>query len=389
MRREANTCAMVSRWLFEDIVKGGIGAAECSSEVCDQRDCGRTSRLANLRAMKTPLTLAHRIIRCASDLRAAVLIVSLAVSAASLVPSPAQAQQQLAREQAEARERAAQDRKQASGTWAEPTDGEGIAPPKRSRIAASLASSEKLEKDAVLQYRQLLQSAQAKQALAPADFPQRKRLQDIALRLIPYTHRFSPRADDWRWEVNLIGSPTVNAFVMPGGKIVFYTGIIEKLKLTDDEIAMIMGHEMAHALLEHSRDRAGQQKIAQGATIAASVFSQIMGYGDLGGMIASQGSKLTLLKFGRGDESEADLVGMDLAARAGYDPRAGITLWQKMSAASKGAPPEFLSTHPSHETRIENMRHSMHKVLPLYARTQNKTVSELSAYQSNVGEPVR
>ena len=339
--------------------------------------------------MNSPLALACRLIRRPLDLRAALLIFALAVGASALTPSSAQAQQQLAREQAEARERAAQERKQASGTWSEPTDGEGIPPPKRSRIAASLASSEKLEKDAVLQYRQLLQSAQAKQALAPADYPQRKRLQEIALRLIPYTHRFSPRADDWRWEVNLIGSPTINAFVMPGGKIVFYTGIIEKLKLTDDEIAMIMGHEMAHALLEHSRDRAGQQKIAQGATIAASVFSQIMGYGDLGGMIASQGSKLTLLKFGRGDESEADLVGMDLAARAGYDPRAGITLWQKMSAASKGAPPEFLSTHPSHETRIDSMRQSMHKVLPLYARTQNKTVSELGPYQSNAGEPVR
>lgn len=315
---------------------------------------------------------------------------SLLVMAAGLgIAAPAPAQQQLAKEQAEARERAsAEQRKQGGASASIDADTEGIPVPKRSRIA-SLASSEKLEKEAALQYRQLLQSASGKRALAPPDYPQRQRLQEIASRLIPYTHRFSERADDWRWEVNLIGSPQLNAFVMPGGKIVFYTSIIDKLKLTDDEIAMIMGHEMAHALLEHGRGRAAQQKVAQGATIAASVFSQIMGYGDLGGMLASQTSKLTLLKFNRGDESQADLVGMDLAARAGYDPRAGITLWQKMSTASQGAPPQFLSTHPSHESRIDNMRESMAKVLPLYARTQNKTASELGPYRSNVGEPVK
>ena len=162
---------------------------------------------------------------------------------------------------------------------------------------------------------------------------------------------------------------------MPGGKIVFYTGIIDRLKLTDDEIAMVMGHEMAHALLEHGRERAGQQKVAQAATIGASVLSQVMGYGDLGGLLASQTSKFTLLGFSRGDESEADLVGMDIAARAGYDPRAGISLWQKMSEASKGEPPQFLSTHPSHASRIDNMRGSLPKVMPLYERVQASKVT--------------
>lgn len=269
-----------------------------------------------------------------------------------------------------------------SSTRSTAADSEGIAVPKKSRVA-SLASSEKLEREATDQYAKLLDSAASQKALAAADYPQRQRLQAIASRLIPYTHRFSDRADDWRWEVNLIGSKQINAFVMPGGKIVFYTGIVEKLKLTDDEIAMVMGHEMAHALLEHGRERAGQQKIAQAATIGASVLSQVMGYGDLGGLLASQTSKFTLLTFNRGDESEADLVGMDIAARAGFDPRAGISLWQKMSEASKREPPQFLSTHPSHASRIDNIRSALPKVMPLYeraqaARTNDSTASDTS-----------
>ncbi|MEI6545792.1 MAG: M48 family metallopeptidase [Burkholderiales bacterium] len=250
--------------------------------------------------------------------------------------------------------------------------------PKKSRVA-SLASSEKLEREATAQYAKLLDSAASQKALASADYPQRQRLQAIASQLIPYTHRFSDRADDWRWEVNLIGSKQINAFVMPGGKIVFYTGIVERLKLTDDEIAMVMGHEMAHALLEHGRERAGQQKIAQAATIGASVLSQVMGYGDLGGLLASQTSKFTLLTFNRGDESEADLVGMDIAARAGFDPRAGISLWQKMSEASKGEPPQFLSTHPSHASRIDNIRSALPKVMPLYERAQAAKTNDSTA----------
>ncbi|MEI7445795.1 MAG: M48 family metallopeptidase [Burkholderiales bacterium] len=266
---------------------------------------------------------------------------------------------------------------------------EGIAVPKRSRVA-SLANAKQIEAQAVAQYGQLLKQASAQGALAPPDYPPRQRLDRIAQRLIPYTHRFSERSDAWRWEVNLLGSKQVNAFVMPGGKIAFYTGIIDRLKLTDDEIAMIMGHEMAHALLEHGREREGQARLAQIATIGASVFSQILGYGDLGGQLASGASQLTLLKFSRGDETEADLVGMDIAARAGYDPRAAVKLWQKMSSLNgQGQPPQFLSTHPAHASRIETIRAALPKVLPLYARTKGVAPGGLEPYASNWGEPVR
>lgn len=267
---------------------------------------------------------------------------------------------------------------------------EGIAVPQRSR-AASLASAERLEREAVAQYAQLLRAARSQGALAPPDYPPLLRLQRIADRLIPHTRRFAQQSDRWRWEVNLIGSQQVNAFVMPGGKIAFFTGIIDRLRLTDDEIAMIMGHEMAHALLEHGREREGKARIAQIATLGASVFSQILGYGDLGGQIASGASQLTLLRFSRGDESEADLVGMDIAARAGYDPRAAVKLWQKMSGLTRdrGQPPAFLSTHPDHATRIDTLRAALPKVLPLYARTRGIPVSALEPYRSNWGEPVR
>jgi predicted Zn-dependent protease len=152
---------------------------------------------------------------------------------------------------------------------------------------------------------------------------------------------------------------------MPGGKIAFYTGILDQLKLTDDEVAMIMGHEMAHALREHARERMGK---SAATNIGARLLSGLLGLGSIGDSLLNNGAQLLTLQFSREDESEADLVGMELAARAGYDPRAGISLWRKMSAAAKGAPPQFLSTHPSSSTRIRDIEANLPKVMPLYDR---------------------
>lgn len=276
----------------------------------------------------------------------------------------------------------------AAALAAQPSAADGVEVGKPSRVV-ELVPAEKIERAAADQYRQLLREAASKRALAPPDHPQVKRLRAIADRLIPQATRFNPRAAQWQWEVNLIGSKQVNAFCMPGGKIAFYTGIIDRLELTDDEIAAIMGHEMAHALREHGRERAAKSTIAQGVTIGASLLSQLMGYGDLGGYVASAGAKLTLLGFSRSDETEADVVGMDLAARAGYDPRAGIVLWQKMSAASRGQPPQWLSTHPSHDKRIDDIRRNLDRTLPLYAKATGRSVDALPPYRSNFGQPVR
>ncbi len=244
--------------------------------------------------------------------------------------------------------------------WAR--EGVEVGPPSR---FSQLVSAEQVEQAAQQNYLQLRQQAASKNALAGANNAQLVRLRAIAQRLIPFTFEWNERARQWRWEVNLINSAQINAFCMPGGKIAFFTGILEKLKLTDDEVAMIMGHEMAHALREHARERMGKTAATRGAIeIGAAIF----GLGNGGRYVAGMGGQLLSLKFGRDDESEADLIGIELAARAGYDPHAGVTLWQKMAAASKSAPPQFISTHPSGPTRIQDIQKNLPKVEPLYAR---------------------
>ena len=228
-----------------------------------------------------------------------------------------------------------------------------------------LVSAEQIEAAAVQQYRHVLREAAAQRALAPKDHPQMVRLRAIADRIIPHALPWNPRARQWQWEVNLIGSAQVNAFCMPGGKIAFFYGILQKLQLNDDEVATIMGHEAAHALREHARERMGKTAATR---IGAGLVSSLLGLGGLGDAALSMGGQLLTLQFSRSDETEADLVGMDLAARAGYDPSAGVTLWQKMMAASKGAPPAFLSTHPAGDTRIRDIQDKLPKVLPLHAQ---------------------
>ena len=271
------------------------------------------------------------------------------------------------------------------------TQDEGLKAGERSR-ALALASAEQVEKEAAKQFEALKREAAEKKALAPPEHPQSQRLRRIARDLIAFAPRVNERASQWRWEVVLIGSRQINAFCMPGGKIAFFTGILDGLKLDDDEVAMVMGHEIAHALLEHGRERVGKARAAQVVTIGASIASQLMGFGDLGGHLASGAAKLTMLKYGRDDETEADLIGMDLAARAGYDPRAAVSLWQKMAAGPPGAaspqggaarspsqPPEWLSTHPSHERRIDEIRGKLDKVLPIFARARGFAPNELPA----------
>jgi predicted Zn-dependent protease len=230
---------------------------------------------------------------------------------------------------------------------------------------SNLVPADTIEKSAAQQYAQMLQQASAQKALGDQNHPQVKRLRSIAKAIIPHALGWNPRARDWRWEVNLIGSKQINAFCMPGGKIAFYSGILEQLKLTDDEVATVMGHEVAHALREHARARMGKNA-ATG--IGAGLLSQVLGLGELGQTVTNYGAQLLTLQFSRSDESEADLVGMELAARAGFDPRAGVSLWQKMAVASKGAPPQWLSTHPSGATRIADIEANLPKVMPLFKR---------------------
>lgn len=233
----------------------------------------------------------------------------------------------------------------------------------------NLVSADQIEQSAAQQYAQMLAQAANQRALAPKDHAQLQRLRSIAAKIIPFAPDWNPRARNWRWEVNLIGSRQINAFCMPGGKIAFYTGILQTLKLTDDEVAMVMGHEVAHALREHARERMGKGMATE---LGVSAISHLLGLGQLGQTLTGYGAQLLTLEFSREDESEADLVGMELAARAGYDPRAGISLWQKMGAANKGAPPQWLSTHPSGSTRIADIEANLPRVLPLFEQAKSR-----------------
>ena len=228
-----------------------------------------------------------------------------------------------------------------------------------------MVSADQVEQAAGQQYQQMLQQASAQRALVPADNGQMQRLRYIAKRIIPFTDGCNPRSRQWRWDVNLIGSKQLNAFCMPGGKIAFYYGILAQLQLNDNEVAIIMGHEIAHALLEHARARMGKTMATRGAI---ELGSALFGLGGAGRTLADMGGQLLTLRFSRDDESGADALGLVLAAKAGYDPAAGVSLWQKMMAASTGAPPQWLSTHPSGDTRIRDIEARLPRVDPLYAQ---------------------
>ncbi len=253
----------------------------------------------------------------------------------------------------------------ATGAPAAPEPHEGVVVGKPSAVR-KLVPAEGLERQATQEFSQLKQQAAAKKTLAPDDHPQTRRLRQIAARIIPHAARFNSRAQQWQWEVILIGAPPVNAFCMPGGKIAVFSGLLLGLQLTDDEAAMVMGHEIAHALREHARERIAKSELTR---LGASVLSEFVGGGKYSGLF-SAGGQLMSLKFSRDDETEADTVGLELAARAGYDPRAGISLWKKMMAANKGAPPQWLSTHPSGSNRIREIESHLPEVMPLYERAR-------------------
>lgn len=233
----------------------------------------------------------------------------------------------------------------------------------RQQTMSSLVSAKQLEQGAQTAYRQELSKANQKGQLNK-DNAQTTRVRAIAQRLIPHTGVFRNDAPGWAWEVNVINSAEVNAWCMPGGKIAVYTGLIQKLNASDDEIAAVMGHEIAHALREHARERASAQMnagiVATGVGIA---LGGGQGTADMAGMVAN----LTYnLPNSRLHETEADRMGVELAARAGYDPHAAVTLWQKMQKIGGGSGPQWLSTHPSSETRIRDLNDYSARVMPLY-----------------------
>lgn len=227
-----------------------------------------------------------------------------------------------------------------------------------------LVSSEQLDQMAVEAYGKVKADASAKGALNK-DQAMLKRVRAISTRLQKQTGVFRKDAPGWQWEVNVISSNDLNAFCMPGGKIMVYSGLIQQLNLTDAEIAIVLGHEIAHALREHSREQVSQAIAAQ---TAIGVGATVLGVGQGGADMAATGYQaLVATRFSRNHESEADRIGLELTARAGYDPRAGVSLWQKMISANQGGrPPEFLSSHPAEASRVKQIERLLPTVMPIY-----------------------
>jgi predicted Zn-dependent protease len=232
-----------------------------------------------------------------------------------------------------------------------------------------MVSSDQMNAGAAKAYADLLAQAKAKNAL-DTDPAQVQRVSAIVKRLIPTTAAFREDALGWKWEAHVITTKDVNAFCMPGGKMAIFSGLIQTLNATDDEIAAVMGPEIAHALREHSREQASQQMAQQ---LGISVLGALAGLGDTAMNLSQLALDVTFnLPHSRTHETEADRIGVELAARAGYDPRAAVTLWEKMGKLGGGQPPQFLSTHPSNQSRIADLKEYSAKVMPLYqARVGN------------------
>ena len=237
----------------------------------------------------------------------------------------------------------------------------------RSQLVGLVSQSEAIQGSAQA-YQQMMADLDKKQKIEKSgdkDSARARKIQEISDRLIAQAIKFRPDSASWRWEVQVINDPkTVNAFCMAGGKMAIYTGMWEQLKATDDELAQVMGHEISHALLDHTRKR---MSVARSTSLGVSLLGAVAGIGSAGGQAMDAAAQLAVtLPNSRESEAEADAVGIQLAAHAGYDPKSAVTLWEKMAKVGGGGPMEFLSTHPAPENRAAKLKELGAKLEPVY-----------------------
>ena len=250
------------------------------------------------------------------------------------------------------------------------TTNAGAVGVERTQYMSSMLSTQQVNQMYEQSYQQTLRKA-ARQGALDKNSGNARRVNAIAKRLIAQAPVFRSDAARWDWRVNLIDSREVNANCGPGGKIIVYSGLIEQLKLSDDELAAVMGHEIAHALREHGREAMSKAYATQ---MAQQGVGALLGLDRAGMALADSVVQYGMtLPNSRNNENEADLIGLELSARAGYNPNAAISLWQKMGQASKGAPPEFMSTHPASSTRIAALQGAIPKVMPLYQQSKGRS----------------
>lgn len=226
------------------------------------------------------------------------------------------------------------------------------------RKQLSLVSEQSVARQSLSYYSAMESDARKKQKLIDSG-PLKERVAVITNRLIEQAVLYRPDSRDWNWQVLVIDEPkTVNAFCMPGGLMGIYTGMFEKLQATDDEVAQVMGHEIGHALAGHGAEKMSTRIAANMAAIviAAAISNNSRDFNSNQQVMLVGATTFVTLPNSRETESEADRIGIELAARAGYNPQAAVTLWQKMATLDQGNTPAFMRTHPSSETRAQDLK---------------------------------
>ncbi|WP_415774567.1 M48 family metallopeptidase [Paraburkholderia sp. J11-2] len=246
-------------------------------------------------------------------------------------------------------------------------------------VYRNLIPSPMLEAQATAEFNEIVRGAAHSNRLYAESDPHVQRVRAFVDRLAPYALKWSDRVKNWKWEVAVIRSNDIRMYALPGGKIVVYGGLLDRVKLNDNEFGMLLGHEIAHAVREHVRERLGEQQAAQ---IESGSVPQLFGLADLGVFPLGIGSQLVEMHYGRADETEADVIGSDIASRAGFDPRAALTLWDKLAAATRADRDQgFIYVHPYTPARRADIAKRLADMMPLYAKAIGKPLAELPDYQ--------
>ncbi|WP_081435469.1 M48 family metallopeptidase [Paraburkholderia xenovorans] len=254
-------------------------------------------------------------------------------------------------------------------------------------VFRNLIPSPMLEAQAAEEFNQIAYGAEHANRLYGDTDAHVTRVRSIVDKLIPYSLKWNERAKNWKWDVAVVRSTDIRMYCLPGGKIVVYGGLLDRARLNDNELGMLIGHEIAHALREHARERLGQLQASQ--LDSSGTIPQLFGLADLGAAPLGIGSRLLEMKYENTDETEADVIGSDIASRAGFDPRAAVTLWDKLAQATRGNREQgFIYVHPYTSARRQDIVKRLPDMLPLYAKAIGKTVDTLPDY-AGMGRPRR
>jgi hypothetical protein len=254
-------------------------------------------------------------------------------------------------------------------------------------VFRNLIPSPMLEAQAAEEFEQIAYGAEHAKRLYGDTDAHVTRVRSIVERMIPYSLKWNERAKGWKWDVAVVRSTDIRMYCLPGGKIVVYGGLLDRLRLNDNELGMLIGHEIAHALREHARERLGQLQASQ--LDSSGTIPQLFGLADLGAAPLGIGSRLLEMKYESTDETEADVIGSDIASRAGFDPRAAVTLWDKLAQATRGDRDRgFIYVHPYTPARRQDIIKRLPDMLPLYAKAIGTTVDALPDY-AGIGRPRR